>query len=104
MAGNSPIWEFLGESFCFGQGYPEDVGFLGGTCGKEPTSQCRRYKRLGFNTWVGKIPLEKGIATHSSILAWRISMDRGAWQATVHGVTKSRTRLSDLAHTHVLRM
>ena len=36
MAGNSPIWEFLGESFCFGQGYPEDVGFLGGTCGKEP--------------------------------------------------------------------
>ena len=34
------------------------------------------------------------MATHSSILAWRISMDRGAWQATVHGITKSRTRLS----------
>ena len=33
-------------------------------------------------------------ATHSSILAWRISMDRGAWQATVHGVTKSQTWLS----------
>ena len=31
-------------------------------------------------------PLEKGMATHSSILAWRIPMDRGAWQATVHGV------------------
>ena len=28
-------------------------------------------------------PLEKGQATHSSILAWRIPMDRGAWQATV---------------------
>ena len=27
-------------------------------------------------TWVGKIPLEEGIATHSSILAWRIPMDR----------------------------
>ena len=31
---------------------------------------------------------------HSSILAWRIPMDREAWQATVHGVTKSRTLLS----------
>ena len=33
-------------------------------------------------------PLEKETATHSSILAWRIPMDRGAWQATVHGVTE----------------
>ena len=32
-------------------------------------------------------PLEEGMATHSSILAWRIPMDRGAWKATVHGVT-----------------
>ena len=37
--------------------------------------------------------LEEGMATHSSILAWRIPMDRVAWQATVHGVTKSRARL-----------
>ena len=28
--------------------------------------------------------LEEGMATHSSVLAWRISMDRGTWQATVH--------------------
>ena len=34
-------------------------------------------------------PLEVGMATHSSILARRIPMDRGAWQATVHVVTKS---------------
>ena len=38
-------------------------------------------------------PLEEDMATHSSILAWRIPMDRGAWQATVHGVTKSQTQL-----------
>jgi len=42
-------------------------------------------------TWVQSLgwedPLEKGVATHSSILAWRIPMDRGAWQATVHGVS-----------------
>ena len=36
-------------------------------------------------------PLEEGMATHSSILAWRIPMDRGAWQAAVLGVVKSQT-------------
>ena len=36
-------------------------------------------------------PLEEGMATHSSIFAWRIPMDRGARQAAVHGVTKGRT-------------
>ena len=44
----------------------------GGTSGKEPTSLCKRGKRCGFDPWVRKIPLEEGIATHSSILAWRI--------------------------------
>ena len=39
--------------------------------------------------------LEEGMATHSSILAWRIPMDRGAWRATVHEVAKNQTRLSD---------
>ena len=39
------------------------------------------------------------MATHSSTLAWRIPMDRGAWRATVHGVAKSRTRPSDF-HFH----
>jgi len=36
-------------------------------------------------------PLEEGMATQSSILAWRIPRDRGAWQATVHGMAKSWT-------------
>ena len=43
-------------------------------------------------TWVqslgGEDPLGEGMATHSSILTWRIPMDRGAWQTTVHGITK----------------
>ena len=34
--------------------------------------QCRRCKRCRFDPRVGKIPLEEGMATHSSILAWRI--------------------------------
>ena len=51
-------------------------------------------------TWVRSLgredPLEKGMATHSSILASRIlAIDRGAWWATVHGIAKSRTQPSD---------
>ena len=40
-------------------------------------------------------PLEKEMATHSSIPALGNPMDRGAWRTTVHGVVKSQTRLSD---------
>ena len=36
-------------------------------------------------------PLEEGMATHSSIFAWRIAMGRRAWWAEVHGVAKSQT-------------
>ena len=36
-------------------------------------------------------PLEEGMATHSSILAWRIPMDRGTWRVTVHRVAESQT-------------
>jgi len=35
-------------------------------------------------------PLEEGMVTHSSILAWRIPMDRGAWEATAHGIAESQ--------------
>ena len=40
-------------------------------------------------------PLEKEMAIHPSILAWKNPMDGGAWQATVHGVSKSQTQLSN---------
>ena len=39
--------------------------------------------------------LEEGMATHAKTLAWRSPMDRGARQATVHGVAHSQTRLSE---------
>ena len=39
--------------------------------------------------------LEKEMTTHSSILAWRIPMDRGAWWATVQGIAKSQTGPND---------
>ena len=48
-----------------------------------------------WETWVRslgwEVPLEKDMATHSSILDWRSYMDRGAWWATIHRVAKSRT-------------
>ena len=51
-----------------------------------------------WKTWVRPLgwedPLEEDMAAYSSILAWRIPMDR-AWQATVHGVTKNWTGLGD---------
>ena len=57
-------------------------------------------------------PLEKERATHSSILAWRIPSDKGAWWVTVHGVAKSQTQLRNehfhfhlprkFSHVHVL--
>lgn len=46
-------------------------------------------------TWVQSLgwedPMEEGMTTYSSFLAWRIPIDRGAWQATAQGVAKGRT-------------
>ena len=59
------------------------MGFPGGSVIKESTCNAGN---LGWED-----PLEEGMATHPSILAWRIPMDRGAWQATVLGVAKRQT-------------
>ena len=40
-------------------------------------------------------PLEEGMAIHSSILAWRIPVDRATWQGTVHRVAKHPTQMSE---------
>ena len=58
------------------------------------------HSLLGSDDWKKIIHIwykgrEEGMAIYSSILAWRSPMDGGAWQAAVHGVTKSQTRLSD---------
>ena len=68
-------------------------GFPGGTGGQE--SACLRdAKRFEFDPWLGKIPWgRKWQPTQYSCLG--NSTGRGAWRATVHGATESRTRLSD---------
>ena len=49
-----------------------------------------RIQSLGWED-----PLEEGVATHSSVLAWSILMDRGASWTTIHGVAKIQTQLRD---------
>ena len=63
------------------------LSFAGGSDGKESTCNAGD---LGSIPELGN-PLEEDMATHSSILAWRTPMNREAWQATVHVVTKSQT-------------
>ena len=54
-----------------------------------------------LETWLWSLgwedPLGEGMATHCSILAWRIPMNRGAWRAAVRGVAKSWTQLKRLS-------
>ena len=64
------------------------VGFPGGASGKEPACQCRRPKRLGFDSWVGKIPWSRKWQP-TPVFLLENSMDRGGWWATVRGVAKS---------------
>ena len=62
-----------------------------------------------WETWIQSLgwddPLEKSMATHSSILAWRIPMDRGTCWATAHGVTESEMteRLSTAHHYYQVK-
>ena len=60
---------------------------------------CTGNEMLQLWSMLGNVSLENlrylHKITHSSILAWRIPMDRGAWWATVHGVAKSQMQLSD---------
>ena len=73
-------------------------GFPGGAVVKNPPANAGDM----WETWVSSLgredPLEERMATHSSILAWKIPWTRGTWWATVHGVAESRTWLS----THTL--
>ena len=48
-------------------------------------------KETQFSSLGGEESLEEDMATYTSIIAWRIPMDRGAWRAAVHRVTKSGT-------------
>ena len=58
---------------------------------------------MGVRSMGWEDPLEEGMATHSSILAWRIPRTEEPGGATIHGVAKSRTRLKQL-NTYTQRL
>ena len=91
-------WEASGRVQASGQISQSLWGFPGGSDSKE--SICNAGDLGSILGW--KDPLEEGMVIYSSMLAWRIPMDRGAWWGTVHGVTKSRTGLSNEAQ-HTVR-
>ena len=62
------------------------MSFPGGSHGKEFAFSAGDYLSL-----VWEDSLEEGMASHFSILAYRIPMARGAWRARVHGIAKSQT-------------
>ena len=73
---------------------------LGETNLKQSACQCRRHRRLGVDPWSGTSP-GGGSGNSLQYSCLENSMDRGAWQATVHGVTKSWTWLS--MHPHYIK-
>ena len=68
---------------------------------KSPPANAGRHKS---ETWVRSLgwddPLEEGLATLSSVLAWRIPIGQRSWQVAVHRVTQSWTRLKQLSMNH----
>ena len=94
------VLEWVAISFSRGSSWPRDWTQVSHIARRCLTLWVTREAQPAMqDTWVRSVgwedPLEEGMETHSSILAWRIPMDRGAWWATVHGVTRSWTQLSD---------
>ena len=91
-AGDPGLIPGLGRSLGKGTGYPLQSSWA------FPVAQVVKNLPATQETWIRSLgwehPLEEGMATHSSILAWRIPTDRVAWQATVHGIAENWTWLS----------
>ena len=77
-----------GRSAGEGIGYPLQYSWA------SPVAQLVKNLPAMQETLGWEVPLEEGMATNSSILAWRMPMDRGVWQSSVHRVAKSQTELS----------
>ena len=72
-----------------------ELGFPGGASGKNSACQCRRLKKV--RSLGQEDPLEEGMATHSSILAWRIPRAEEPGRLQSLGLKEVRQNLSDLA-------
>ena len=70
------------------------MGFLGGSVVKNLPANARRHRRYRFDPWVRKIPRRRKWQPTPVFLPGK-SLNRGAWQAIVHGVAKNWTQLSN---------
>ena len=86
-AGNSALIPGLERSPGEGIGYLLQYSWASLVAQMVKNPPAMRETRVGSLGW--EDPLEEGMANHSSILAWRIPMGRGAWWAAVHGVAES---------------
>ena len=91
--------EDLGSIPGLGRSPGEEIGYPLQYSWTSLVAQLVKNPPAMWKTWVQSLgwedPVEKGKATHSSVLAWRIP-----W--TVHGVAKNQTRLSDFHSLHYL--
>ena len=91
--GRPRILEWVAYPFSSGSSQPRNGTSV--SCIAGGFSQLVKNEPAMQETWVPSLgwedPLEKGMATHFNLLAWRILMDRGVWLATVRRVTKSQT-------------
>ena len=79
--------------------------FPGGASGKEPTSQCRKHKRHGFDIWVGTIPWRRKWQATRAFLPGESHGQRGAWWGTVHAGLKSQPWLKRLSrHARIFQV
>ena len=103
-AGNPGAIPGWGRSLGEGIGYPLHYSWA------SLVSQMVKNLSSMWETWVWSLgwedPLEEGMATHFSILAWRIPMDIVAWSATVQSVTESDTTewLSTAQHRYTYKL
>ena len=92
-------WSYFGPYWCslFCGCLSVNPAFPAGVSGKEPTCQCRKYRRQCFDPWVGKIPWRRAWQLTLVFLPGESPMDRGAWWTMVHRVAKSHTWLKGLS-------
>ena len=88
-AGDPSLIPGLGSSPGEGVGYP--LQYYWASLVAQKVKNLPATREIWVRSLVWEDPLEEEKAIHSSILSWRIPMDRGAWQGTVHGITKSQT-------------
>ena len=88
-AGDPSLIPGLGSSPGEGVGYP--LQYYWASLVAQKVKNLPATWEIWVRSLVWEDPREEEKATHSRILSWRIPMDRGAWQATVHGITESQT-------------